>query len=226
MEYHVFAVWDFMSLLKFLQINLTSMKIPWTPMKNSHLVRFINEIVCAEESDINEKGEPKSHFEMYLDAMEQIGACTKTIKTFIEIIKEGKSINFALAKLKLDDGSANFIRHTFDLARTRKTHLVAAAFTFGRENLVPDVFLEIMKRADYDNTVYNKLNYYLQRHINLDGDEHGPMSMQMIEEICGKDNAKWDDVALVAKNSLKQRINLWDAINKDLVTKREANSML
>src|SRR6218665_3921351 len=66
LECHVYAVWDFMSLLKALQQKLTCTTTPWFATKNPETRYLINEIVLAEETDLTLDGKRLSHFEMYL----------------------------------------------------------------------------------------------------------------------------------------------------------------
>ncbi|WP_298780167.1 DUF3050 domain-containing protein [uncultured Polaribacter sp.] len=222
MEGHVFAVWDFMSLLKALQINLTTVSTPWIPKKNTNLVRFINEITLAEESDVNKDGVLKSHYEMYLDAMQEMHADCSKIENFIQDISKGKDIIESLEKLSIDKAIKDFVTYTFNIIDANENHKIAAAFTFGREDIIPDMFLKIVDETTVNSNVsFDNFIYYLNRHIELDGDEHGPLSLQMIEELCGNDDKKWQEVLDVAKTSLQVRINLWTAIEETLKSKKE-----
>ena len=213
METHVFAVWDFMSLLKGLQIGLTCTTTPWIPTKHTKTRKLINEIVFGEESDVDENGDPMSHFEMYIASMKEIGASTTQIEKFINQIKQGKAINEAFDMISLSSAVKDFVNFTFEQVNSGKLHVIAAVFTFGREDLIPDMFIEIVKNISQNNNLAcNKLIYYLERHIEVDGGEHGPMSLSMINELCGTDQEKWKEATTASKKALEHRIKFWNSL--------------
>jgi hypothetical protein len=221
LENHVFAVWDFMSLLKALQSKLTCTTTPWFATKNPETRYLINEIVVAEESDLSIDGRRQSHYEMYIEAMHDCGANTSEIDSFLAEVNSLQNIFVAIKTSPLHPNVKSFLDFTFRVIEEGKPHEIAAAFTFGREDLIPDMFTAILKnfQENFPDTDLSKLIYYFERHIELDSDTHGPMAMQMINELCGTDAQKWAEAEEIAKMALDKRIGLWDAIEESLTAK-------
>lgn len=223
LENHIYAVWDFMSLLKALQSKLTCTTTPWFATKNPETRYLINEIVLAEESDLTIDGRRQSHYEMYIEAMESCGANTKGIEQFLSELNSLHNIYVAIKKSNLHPNIKAFLDFTFRVIDEGKSHKIAAAFTFGREDLIPSMFTVILKnfQANFPETDLSKLIYYFERHIELDADEHGPMAMKMITELCGTNEQKWTEVEEISILALEKRVGLWDAIEEQIMMKME-----
>lgn len=208
MKYHVFAVWDFMSLLKALQRQVSCVSIPWTESNyDSESVRLINEIVIGEESDIDMDGNATSHFALYLKAMEEIGADASLITNFINTF-EFEPLPVEIKKM--------LVFH-LDLAKNGKVLEVASSFFYGREKLIPEMFESIVKVIKKSELNCPNLIYYLERHIELDGEEHGPKAAKFIKSLA-KTNNELDQILKIANKSLGIRWDLWDFIQKEIQT--------
>jgi len=221
MNYHIYAVWDFMSLLKALQNNLTCTQVPWFPVGSANTRYLINEIVCGEESDVDSKGLRKSHYELYLDAMQQCGCEPVVFLDFISILKNEKDLQFSLDEAGVPDAAKEFANFTFEVINTGKAHLQAAVFTFGREDLIPNMFLSIVNDLNqkFPGQV-SEFKYYLDRHIEVDGDHHSHLALEMTAELCGTDEQKWREVEAAAIAALQKRIGLWDGIYSGIAGQR------
>ena len=196
---HVFAVWDFMSLLKRLQRDLTCVTVPWVPVGDAEVRFLINEIVCGEESDVDPRGGRIAHFDLYLRAMREADSDTSAVDKALASVRAGGSTATALVSAGVPAGAAAFSGATFALATNGKSHEVAAAFTFGREDLIPDMFTELVTRLsrEYPGKL-DTFRYYLERHIEVDGGHHGAISLRMVELLCGDDDRKWDEAAVAS----------------------------
>jgi len=221
MEHHVFAVWDFMSLLKALQRELTCVELPWVPKGNPATRRLINDIVLEEETDLDPEGQPTSHFELYLRAMREAGADTAPAERLLAALAEGASVPAALAAAPAPASVQEFVKHTFSVIANGQPHAIAAAFTFGREDVIPDMFRSLI--ADLGRRFPGQLDtftYYLNRHIELDEDHHAPLAHQMVRDLCGPDAARWQQAAEVAQQGMAARVALWDGIAAALAEKK------
>lgn len=215
MEIHGIAVWDFMNILSILRRKVVCTSLPWEPPKYPLLARFINQIFVAEETDQVENFQSISHFELYLKAMEELGADTKKVKDFIHLMSsdEGASIE-DMQQIPL--ALIEFIQFGFDLIDYEIWEVVAA-FLYGREKIIPIMFqkfLDTLNQSEKEEYKYFKL--YLERHIELDGDEHGPMAEQMLKNVCGNDPQKWFLSAQMAKQAIQMRIKFWDLCEKTI----------
>jgi len=223
MQYHVFAVWDFMSLLKSLQINLTCTSIPWFPKGSADTRYLINEIVAGEESDVDSNGIRKSHFELYLDAMKQCGADTKQIEIFIEHLKKNGDLSLAFEAAVVQVKAKQFVEFTFETINSNKDYIQSAVFTFGREDLIPNMFISIVNdiHQNFPESI-SDFKYYLERHIEVDGDHHSHLALEMTANLCGNDEEKWLVAEKATIESLQKRINLWDGVLEEIMERKLA----
>lgn len=210
MEHHSFAVWDFMSLLKSLQRTLTCVQVPWVPTGPAVSRRLINDINLVEESDELGPGFI-SHFELYLDAMRQAGADTAQIDGFIGLLRAGQPVLPSLRAAGVPGPAAEFVSVTWEFIQDAPVHCQAAAFAFGREDLIPEMFDQVVA-LNADSGELSLFADYLRRHIQVDGEEHTPMAMQMLVDLCGDDARKWAQCEETVHLAFVARERLWDGI--------------
>lgn len=223
MQHHVFAVWDFMSLLKALQRKLSCVDVPWPPVSNPNTRRLINEIVLMEETDENGCGGFSSHFELYLDAMQEAGADTGVIEDFIARIYRQKDVGSALDCSGAPPGATDFINATFDIIRSGEIHRIAACFAFVREGIIPEMFWTIVAEIRRSGSAsLERFIYYLDRHIEVDTDNHGPVALEMIAFIYGDSALRWREAEETAILALKSRLQFWDSVLQTICQYRES----
>ncbi|TDN95259.1 pyrroloquinoline quinone (PQQ) biosynthesis protein C [Salegentibacter sp. 24] len=227
MQHHVFAVWDFMSLLTALQEKLTKTTNPWVPVGNPEIRYLINEIVLDKETDVNFFGNHQSHFEMYLEAMEKSGADTERIKNFLLQVTHGTDIFLLIAATKLPHNIKIFLKNTFEVITEESPHKIASAITFARQGVIPDLFPSLIKKVQHNfpNDDLSLFKYYFDRHLNLDRKRHGSMALKIVEELCGDDNKKWTEVTQTAKEALDARLELYKGIEKEISKNTDAKKL-
>lgn len=213
MEDHVFAVWDFMSLLKRLQQDMTCTRVPWFPAENSRAARLINDIVIGEETDADPDGAYVSHLELYLRAMGDVGASTSEFDAFCSQAKIGIPVEIALTRICVPSHVKAFVAHTMMLVNSATTEEVLSAFFYGREDIIPEMFRRLLKPlndAEHSDQRLRNFIYYIDRHIELDGDSHGPMGRELLEGLVANSPDRAERALRAACSSIKARIEFWD----------------
>ncbi|WP_419534340.1 DUF3050 domain-containing protein [Endozoicomonas sp.] len=223
MEAHVFAVWDFMSLAKRLQLEFTSMQLPWVPVPDARSARFINEIILYEETDKDRHGTPMSHLEMYLAAMREVSADTSKIEQVIYSIKTGVPWQQALVVADVPEYIQAFVSDTLKVAQHGSLPEVASYFLFGREDAIPEMFSSLLNHWEIPPKSVPSMTYYLERHIDLDGNEHGPAAESLLKQCINGDKTAEQAAVDKAKTAISSRLRFWDGLEEqiDRVTAEE-----
>jgi hypothetical protein len=212
MEAHVFAVWDFMSLVKRLQRDLTCINVPWLPPRDRYGAQLINQIVLGEETDIGPSGEPVSHLELYLGAMQEVGACTTSFEIFQGALAKGAALGDAFACAGVAPFVREFTGYTLHIASRAPLLAVMASFFYGREDIIPRMFISLLERWRIGADQAPLFVYYLNRHIDLDSDQHGPAAKAILDAATADDPERELEVLVAARQSIEARIKLWDGL--------------
>ncbi len=221
MENHVYAVFDFMSLTKGIQNHFAPINTIWTPPKKPELARFINEVILGEESDQLPDGRFMSHFEMYLLAMEEVGANTTPVRKFVEYISHGE-IAKAFEEACPFPAAKRFTKSTLGKIGDWEIHQLVASFCYGREKVIPKMFQSLADKCGLTEENCPLFFFYLNRHIELDGDEHGPLADKMLEAVTLSDKNLEDQAIEAAIWSLERRIEFWNELNTSLTDQKQA----
>jgi hypothetical protein len=226
MREHVFAVWDFMSLLKRLQQLVTCCDVPWLPPADAVVCRFINEIVLGEECDQDGCGGFASHFDLYLQAMDEVGADALPIRGFIAALRSGVPVEQALEAAAILPSTRDFVRSTMHLVSHGQPHEVAAAFFHGREDVIPDMFARLVTSLPRQGVQTDRLVHYLNRHIELDANDHGPLARKLVDNLCNGDPRREHEAQVTSIQSIQSRIQLWDGVLELLTASASAKTEL
>jgi hypothetical protein len=220
MAHHIYSVWDFMSLLKCLQGHIAPTMAPWTPRGSADVRFFINQIVVGEECDDglpDAAGNPThaSHFELYCDAMREVGADPEPAIRFAETAAN-QGIESAFALNLAPPAAVRFMRTTFGFIGSERPHVAGAAFAVGREHIIPAMFRALLANMGIDAKTAPTFHYYLERHIHLDEDFHAPLALRMVNELIGGDAIKLAEAESAARAAVRARIDFWDGVQAAL----------
>lgn len=216
MERHVFAVWDFMSLVKKLQQIYTCSHIPWFMPSDPVAARLINQIVLDEESDLDKDGNPSSHLNLYLLAMKDIGCNTSQFIDFIWSLRCGSSLNDSLLKADAPYYVARFVKTSIDVAVNQSVHSLIAFFLFGREEPIPQMFEKVTCSSIAKPLLSDNFAHYLERHIQADATEHAPAAARVLISTLGRSSTAWEIALDSGKLAIAERISLWDGIYAEI----------
>lgn len=221
--HHAFAVWDFMCLIKYLQSKVAPPSVPWYPAGSPDTHRLLNLLAMEEETDVVPgAGGGKtyaSHFEHYCRAMDEIGADGTLPLRFLELVRSS-GVDQGLYSELVPLPARYFCETTFAYIRDDKPHEVAAALAVARERIIPGMFRRFLDGMGVTEDEAPSMHFYLNRHVHLDADVRGRLSMQLIHELCADDPTRIEEAETAAEEALCARIRFWDGIHAAITARQ------
>ena len=105
---------------------------------------------------------------------------------------------------------SNTMAYAYGRTAQASDAMVAAIFAFGREDIIASMFTGIL---DEDLAKqFSIFKFYLERHIELDGNDHGPLALRLVRIVCGSDAQKWHKSTEAVNHALEKRFMLWQAV--------------
>ena len=158
--------------------------------------------------------------------MREVGADTARAETFLEAVAQ-KGIDQALDETALPPSIDQFIRHTFNVIRSNKPWIICAAFAYGRESIIPDMFQRLRQSEAMQSVNCPAFDYYLARHVEVDGGVkdspgHGELALQLLDRLCEGIADRCAEGERAGVEALRMRSEFWLGITAHLDIKTAA----
>lgn len=95
------------------------------------------------------------------------------------------------------------------------------SFLYGREDAIPQMFKALLTDWSVLQEEAPIFVYYLQRHIELDGDSHGPAAARLISDLAQGNADNLQQIRRAGISAIKHRLALWDALQSELMQRQE-----
>ncbi|MBX3356513.1 MAG: DUF3050 domain-containing protein [Phycisphaeraceae bacterium] len=222
MEHHVWCVWDFMMLAKSVQVGLGCYELLWVPPADTDAVAAINAIIADEEADIGPDGLKHSHFEIYLGAMKEAGASTRSIDAFLSRLRITRDLIPSMLDVGATPPAVRFVQATYKSA-TGPIHARVAALCLAREELVPRLLSTLLTNLPNDSCL-SMFRWYIERHIQVDSATHGPLSATLYSNTVRNDAVVEREALESAIEAIRARGQFLDSIADALARVASANT--
>lgn len=215
-----------MILLKRIRVEFNEYNYPLDPAfwiqydDEGNLYRALNQIIIDEESDITPvEGVYKSHFNLYLDAMVEIGAPLTIIDDILSYNYQIESPKNIYSTFELSENYCEKCKEyddeVLDIVQDPDVIPTLVYFVYGREAIIPGMFKKILDVVkDVPGT--ESLQFYLKRHIEVDADSHSNLAKYILDKFVERTEYTAGNIEQLKNEAIAHRIKLWDAIADEI----------